>query len=96
MPMVTRTDEYASWFRKLRDPRAKAKILSRIDRLLDGNAGDVAPIGNGLSELRIHYGPGYRVYFANRGDTLILLLIGGDKDSQQRDIETAKRLAQEY
>ena len=58
MPMVTRTDEYASWFRKLRDPRAKAKILSRIDRLLDGNAGDVAPIGNGLSELRIHTGRG--------------------------------------
>jgi putative addiction module killer protein len=94
MPMVTRTDEYASWFRSLRDARAKAKIL--INRLLDGNAGDVAPIGDGLSELRIHYGPGYRVYFANRGDTLILLLIGGDKDSQRRDIETAKRLAQEY
>jgi putative addiction module killer protein len=70
--------------------------LSRIDRLLDGNAGDVAPVGDGLSELRIHYGPGYRVYFTNRGSTLILLLIGRDKDSQQRDIETAKRLAQEY
>ena len=93
MVTVTRTDEYVAWFRKLRDARAKAKILTRIDRLL---AGDVAPIGDGLSELRIHYGPGYRVYFANRGSTLILLLIGGDKDSQQRDIETAKRLAQEY
>jgi putative addiction module killer protein len=96
MVMVTRTDEYAAWFNKLRDARAKAKILTRIDRLLDGNAGDVALIGDGLSELRIHYGPGYRVYFTNRGSTLILLLIGGDKDSQQRDIETAKRLAQEY
>jgi putative addiction module killer protein len=60
------------------------------------NAGDVAPIGDGLSELRIHYGPGYRVYFVTRGASLILLLIGGDKDGQQRDIETAKRLAQEY
>ena len=96
MVTVTRTEEYASWFRKLRDARAKAKILTRIDRLLDGNAGDVAPIGDGLSELRIHYGPGYRVYFANRGSTLILLLMGGDKDSQQQDIETAKRPAQEY
>lgn len=64
VPTVTRTEEYAAWFRKLRDARAKAKILTRIDRLLDGNAGDVAPIGDGLSELRIHYGPGYRVYFA--------------------------------
>jgi putative addiction module killer protein len=96
MLLVTRTDEYAAWFRKLHDARAKAKILTRIDRLLDGHAGDVAPIGDGLSELRIHYGPGYRVYFATRGASLILLLIGGDKDSQQRDIETAKRLAQEY
>jgi putative addiction module killer protein len=96
LPMATRTDEYASWFRKLRDARAKAKILTRIDRLLDGNAGDVASIGDGLSELRIHYAPGYRGYFANRGATLILLLIGGDKDSQQRDIATAKRLAKEY
>lgn len=96
MVTVTRTEEYASWFRKLRDARAQSRILTRIDRLLEGNAGDVAPIGDGLSELRIHYGPGYRVYFANRGAALILLLIGGDKDSQQRDIETAKRLAQEY
>jgi putative addiction module killer protein len=96
MVTVTRTEEYASWFRKLRDARARSRIMTRIDRLLEGNAGDVSPIGDGLSELRIHHGPGYRVYFANRGATLILLLIGGDKDSQQRDIETAKRLAQEY
>jgi putative addiction module killer protein len=67
MVTVARTEEYASWFRKLRDAKAQSRILTRIDRLIEGNAGDVAPIGDGLSELRIHYGPGYRVYFANRG-----------------------------
>ncbi len=77
----------------LRDRRARAKIVARIDRLADGNPGDVEPVGNGVSELRIHYGPGYRVYFVRRGGVLIVLLCGGDKDTQTKDIKTAKTLA---
>jgi putative addiction module killer protein len=68
---------------------------SRIQRLEDGNAGDVAPVGDGVSEMRIHFGPGYRDYYVDRGGELILLLCGGDKGSQQRDIEAAKKLARE-
>jgi putative addiction module killer protein len=75
----------------LRDLRGKAKIVARLQRLEDGNAGDVAPV----SEMRIHFGPGYRVYYVNRGAELILLLCGGDKGSQGRDIEAAKKLARE-
>lgn len=78
---------------KLRDARARAKIAARIDRLAFGNPGDVAPVGEGVSELRIHHGPGYRVYFVNRGETLMVLLCGGDKATQDRDIERAKMLA---
>ena len=80
----------------MRDSRAKAKILIRIDRLASGNPGDVAPVGKGVSELRINYGPGYRVYYAQRGTRYILLLAGGDKSTQDRDIAKAKRLAAEY
>ena len=69
--------------------------MARIQRLEDGNPGDVAPVGDGVSEMRIHFGPGYRVYFVNRGGELIVLLCGGDKSSQGRDIEAAKKLAQE-
>ena len=77
----------------LRDRRARAKIAARIDRLAFGNPGDVEPVGEGVSELRIHSGPGYRVYFAQRGETLIVLLCGGDKLTQSRDIKAAKMLA---
>jgi putative addiction module killer protein len=95
MREVRQTDEFRGWLKGLRDTRARAKITARIDRLAVGNAGDVAPVGQGVSELRIHYGPGYRVYLAQRGATLYILLCGGDKSTQQNDIERAKRLARE-
>lgn len=94
MPKVKQSETFSSWLRDLRDTKARAKIAVRIQRLEDGNPGDVAPVGDGVSEMRIHYGPGYRVYFAARGAELVILLCGGDKASQARDIETAKRLAQ--
>ncbi len=95
MPIVRQTETFSAWLKQLRDVRARAKIIVRIQRLEEGNAGDVAPVGDGLSEMRIHFGPGYRVYYANRGAELILLLCGGDKSSQQRDIDAAKKLARE-
>lgn len=82
-----------TWERKLKDGRAKAAIAARIFRLANGLPGDVSPVGQGVSELRIHYGPGYRVYFQQRGDELVILLCGGDKSTQSRDIEVAKQLA---
>lgn len=90
---VQTTDIFANWLMKLRDHRAKAKIAARIDRLASGNMGDVEPVGNGISELRIHYGPGYRVYFVQRNSVLIVLLCGGDKSTQTKDIKIAKELA---
>jgi putative addiction module killer protein len=93
---VRETDEFSDWLGALRDLRAKAKILVRIERLARGNPGDVAPVGEGVSELRIHYGPGYRVYYVQRGTRYILLLAGGDKSTQDRDIAEAKRLGAEY
>ena len=95
MPMVRQTETFSAWLKDLRDLRGKAKIVARIQRLEDGNPGDVAPVGDGVSEMRIHFGPGYRVYFVNRGSELIVLLCGGDKSSQARDIEAAKKLARE-
>ena len=95
MKTVLRTSTFADWLDGLRDPRAKARILVRIDRMQDGNPGDVAPVGEGVSEARIHHGPGYRLYFVERGNALIILLCGGDKSSQARDIAMAKRLAKE-
>lgn len=95
MIAIERTDEFDSWLRKLKDRKAQAKILVRIDRLAAGNPGDVAPVGDGISEMRINYGPGYRVYFAQRSQTLVILLCGGDKGSQDRDIRSAKLLAAE-
>jgi putative addiction module killer protein len=86
---VRQTETFDRWFRKLRDRRARARIQIRIDRLVLGLPGDVRPVGEGVSELRVDYGPGYRVYFAQRGETLIVLLAGGDKGSQDRDISTA-------
>jgi putative addiction module killer protein len=78
---------------ELKDLRARARVLARIERLAGGNPGDVAPVGEGVSELRIDYGPGYRVYFKQTGRELIVLLAGGDKNSQAKDIKTALRLA---
>ena len=92
---IRRTDEYESWFESLRDREARFRIIARIRRLSLGNLGDVKPVGEGLSELRITYGPGYRVYIKQRGKTLIVLLAGGDKSSQKRDIERAKQLARD-
>ncbi len=90
---VRQTETYARWFAKLRNMRAKARIDVRVRRLSLGNAGDVKPVGGGISELRIDVGKGYRVYYVNRGGCLIILLAGGDKSSQQRDIENAKTIA---
>ena len=90
---IQRTRVYERWFRRLRDSRAQGRIIDRIRRLSEGNPGDVRAVGEGVSELRIHYGPGYRVYFVRRSQSVILLLAGGDKDSQNRDIRTALDLA---
>lgn len=93
---LKQTDVFAKWFADLRDQRARTAIVSRLDRLAFGHAGDAEPVGKGVSELRIHYGPGYRVYFQRRGNTVIVLLCGGDKGSQQRDIKAALRLAEDW
>jgi putative addiction module killer protein len=95
MVEVRQTREYAKWFAELRDLRARARIAVRIDRLVLGNPGNVKPVGEGVSELRIDYGPGYRVDFTQRGSVLVILLCGGDKSSQDRDIAAAKALARE-
>ena len=92
---VRQTDVYARWFRRLRDKRARARINARIRRLSLGNPGNVRAVGEGVSELRIDYGPGYRVYFVQRGQSLALLLAGGDKSTQDLDIEKARNLARE-
>jgi putative addiction module killer protein len=92
---IRQTDEYSRWFAALRDRQARARIDARIRRLSLGNPGDVKPVGEGVSELRIDYGPGYRVYFAQRGQTLVILLAGGDKRTQSRDIKLAQALARE-
>ena len=90
---VRKTDTFAKWIDGLRDIRARARILARIERFALGNPGDVEPVGEGVSELRIHYGPGYRVYFKQQGGVLIILLAGGDKRSQSKDIKKALSLA---
>ena len=92
---VRQTEIYAKWFASLRDRKAPARIDVRIRRLSLGNPGDVRPIGGGVSELRIDYGPGYRVYFVQRGPMLVILLAGGDKRTQERDIKKALELARE-
>ena len=91
--VVRQTSVFAEWLRGLRDLQARARILVRIDRLALGNAGDVQPVGEGVSEMRVHHGPGYRVYFMRHGDEVIILLCGGDKSTQARDIEVARALA---
>lgn len=90
---VRKTTVFSDWMEGLDDHRARARIAARIDRLAFGNPGDVEPVGQGVSELRIHYGPGYRVYFVRRAKTVIVLLCGGDKSTQTKDIKTAKMLA---
>jgi putative addiction module killer protein len=90
------TETFRKWRTRLRDERARAMIASRLDRLAFGNAGDVKPVGQGVSELRIDYGPGYRVYFLRRGSEIIILLCGGDKSTQAADIKLAKRLAEDW
>ena len=90
---IRKTEAYARWIDGLRDIRARARILARVERLATGNPGDVKLVGEGVSELRIIYGPGYRVYYTQRGREVIILLAGGDKSTQARDIKTALRLA---
>jgi putative addiction module killer protein len=90
---IRKTEAFVKWLDGLRDIRARSRVLARIERLIAGNPGDVKPVGEGVSELRIDYGPGYRVYFVRRGQTLIVLLAGGDKSTQTKDIRTAIRLA---
>jgi putative addiction module killer protein len=90
---IRKTDVFAKWLDGLRDLRARARIQARIERLAMGTPGDVGPVGEGVSELRLDYGPGYRVYYKKRGREVVILLAGGDKSSQSRDIKTALRLA---
>lgn len=92
---IRQTDVYVQWFAKLRDRQARARIDVRIRRLSLGNPGDVRPVGEGVSELVIDYGPGYRVYYVQRGSTVIVLLAGGDKSTQSRDIRIALELARQ-
>jgi putative addiction module killer protein len=92
---IRQTEVFSQWLKQLADTRAKAKIAARIDRLAHGNPGDVAPVGEGVSELRIDFGPGYRVYFVARGRAVAILLCGGDKSSQTKDIKTAQQLARD-
>lgn len=92
---VRQTEIFARWHGAIRDVRVRARIADRIDRLAKGNPGDVVPVGEGVSELRLHFGPGYRIYFVQRGELIVVLLCGGDKRTQRRDIEAAKKLARE-
>ena len=92
---VRKTDIFVNWLDNLRDGRARARILVRIERLALGNPGVVEPVGEGVSELKIDYGPGYRVYFTKLGQELIILLAGGDKSTQSKDIKTALRLGRD-
>ncbi len=92
---VRQTEVFVAWFEGLKDRAARARITARIRRLSLGNPGDVKPVGRGVSEMRIDYGPGYRVYFVQRGETLVILLCGGDKRDQSRDIARALELAEE-
>ncbi|QGZ95530.1 type II toxin-antitoxin system RelE/ParE family toxin [Terricaulis silvestris] len=92
MPKVIETEAFATWLSALKDSVAKTRIVARIKRLAAGSPGDVKPVGDGVSELRFRFGPGYRVYFAKRGEELIIILGGGDKDTQARDIKAALKL----
>ena len=93
MVEIRTTELFAKWVDGLKDIRARARILVRIERLAAGNPGDVRPVGEGVSELRVDYGPGYRVYYTQRGRSVVILLAGGEKRTQAKDIKTALRLA---
>lgn len=93
---LKQTETFRKWRLGLKDRQALGLIASRLDRLAFGHAGDVEPVGQGISELRIHHGPGYRIYFRKSGNTIIVLLCGGDKSTQAKDIKAAKRLAAEW
>lgn len=93
---VRQTRVYAKWFAELRDKRAQGRIIERVRRLSTGNPGDHRFVGDGVSELRVDYGPGYRIYFCRKGAQILLLLCGGDKQTQDRDIERAKRIARDW
>ena len=92
---VRQTDEFRAWLHGLRDGKAAARIVARIRRFEEGNPGDTRPVGAGVMEMRVDYGPGYRVYYTRRGSVVVILLCGGDKRGQQRDIRRAKTLAAE-
>ncbi|WP_192559576.1 type II toxin-antitoxin system RelE/ParE family toxin [Pseudomonas allokribbensis] len=96
MTEILRSSTFSSWLVKLADSRARMRIQVRIDRMADGNFGDVKAIGEGISEARIDYGPGYRVYFMLQGRQLVILLCGGDKSSQSRDIKQARLIAESW
>ena len=96
MITIQQTDTYLKWESKLKDKRVKAIIAARVFRLANGLAGDITPVGQGISELRIHYGSGFRVYLKQRGDELIILLCGGDKKTQNKDIQLAKELIKNW
>jgi putative addiction module killer protein len=95
MKVIYTTEQFDDWLSNLRDQQAKRRVQARIDRAEDGNFGDCEPVGEGVSEMRIHHGPGYRVYFAQRGMEIVVLLAGGDKRTQGKDIKTALKLARE-
>ena len=90
---IKKTDVYVRWLDDLRDIRARSRVLARVERMAAGNPGDVKPVGEGVSEMRIDYGPGYRVYFTRLGNEIVILLAGGDKSTQDTDIKTAQGLA---
>ncbi|MDO9384782.1 MAG: type II toxin-antitoxin system RelE/ParE family toxin [Hyphomicrobiaceae bacterium] len=96
MIKVIASDSFASWVDDLKDRKTRVRILDRIDRLAGGNFGDRAPVGSGVFELRLHFGPGYRIYYVRQGDTVVVLLCGGDKASQTRDIRRAQKMAEEW
>ncbi len=96
MVELKQTETFRKWRQRLKDQRARGLIASRLDRLAYGHAGDVTAVGQGISELRIHHGPGYRIYFQQRGEEIIILLCGGNKSTQAKDIKTAKQLAAEW
>ena len=91
-----RSDEFQEWLYSLRSKPARGRVLTRLDNARMGNFGDCENVGNGVSEMRIHYGPGYRIYFTRKGDVVYLLLIGGDKSTQKRDIQHAKKIADDF
>jgi putative addiction module killer protein len=95
MNSIQTTEVFDDWFAKLKDKQAVRRVQARIDRAEDGNFGDCEPVGEGVSEMRIHYGPGYRIYFIQRGMEIVILLAGGKKSTQSKDIKTALEIARQ-